>query len=67
MVISLNRKCKIISEPIVIKAREVQGVDKYKYLGVIINNNLKFDKHVQSAEKRLKPRLYCLRKLNGQH
>ena len=55
MVIDFSRKCKVSSAPITIKGSEVERVEEYKYLGVIIDNNLKFNKHVQRVEKRLKP------------
>ena len=65
MIIDICSKCKISLAPITIKGSEVERVEEYTYLGVIIDNNLKFGKEIHSVEKRLKPRLYCLRKLNS--
>ncbi|KAJ8047183.1 hypothetical protein HOLleu_06114 [Holothuria leucospilota] len=65
MIIDFRTKHKVIPEPVLINDSIVERVTEYKYLGVVIDNDLKWHEHVAYVEKRLKPRLYCLRKLNS--
>ena len=51
--------------PVFIKGTAVERVDKYKYLGVVLNNKLTWDDHVDVLVKKLNSRLYCLRKLSN--
>ena len=43
----------------------VERVSDYKYLGVVMDDKLNWSEHIAYLETRLKPRLYCLRKLNS--
>ena len=65
MIIDFRSKHKVIPDPVLIKDCVVERVTEYKYLGVVIDNDLKWHEHVAYVEKRLKPRLYCLRKLKS--
>ena len=46
-----------------IKGSEIERVDTYVYLGVILNNSLTWGDHVDMLIKKLNSRLYCLRKM----
>ena len=50
-------------ENTIICDQPVEFVSSYKYLGTIIDNNLKFDVNTDMLCKRGQQRLYCLRKL----
>ncbi|PIK44758.1 hypothetical protein BSL78_18363 [Apostichopus japonicus] len=63
LIIDLRRANKIVPEPVVIDSKTVDRVTEYKYLGVVMDDQLKWDAHVEYVAKRLKPRMYCLRKL----
>ena len=41
----------------------VEIVDEYKYLGITIDNRLKWDRHCSVTYTKCQLRLYCLRKL----
>ena len=41
---------------------KVEVVDEYKYLGTIIDNRLRWDRHCSATYKKCQQRLYCLRK-----
>lgn len=49
--------------PLSIKGQEIEAVSSYKYLGITIQDNLKWDKHVHIQCKRASARIYHLRKL----
>ena len=49
--------------PIIIKDQAVSQVRSYKYLGVTIDDQLKWDKHASNVFKKANKRLYFLRKL----
>ncbi|PIK33981.1 hypothetical protein BSL78_29198 [Apostichopus japonicus] len=63
LIIDFRRANKIVPEPVVIDSKTVDRVTEYKYLGVVMDDQLKWDAHVEYVAKRLKPRMYCLRKL----
>ncbi len=42
----------------------MEWVSSYKYLGLIIDNKLCFDTHVESVCKKSQQRLHCIRRLN---
>ncbi|KAG1663833.1 Patj [Nymphon striatum] len=48
---------------VIIKNLQVERTSTYKYLGVIFNNKLKWDDHVDKILKKLNSRLYCLYKM----
>ena len=50
-------------DPILINDSEVQRTNNYKYLGVVIDDNLMWHDHINHLYKKLNPRLFCLRKL----
>lgn len=58
------RKNSVLLPPVIIKGSEVERISSYKYLGVVINNNLTWDDHVDVIVKKLHSRLHCLRKLS---
>ena len=49
----------------VIHEDKVEVVDEYKYLGTIIDNRLRWDRHCSATYKMCQQRLYCLRKLRS--
>ena len=61
MIISF-RKSKPCPALTSIKGAEIELVDSYKYLGVVVDNKLCFDAHVASTTKKVQQRLYFLRK-----
>ena len=46
-----------------LNGKELQHVDHYKYLGVILDRNLNFKLHIESILKILKYKIYVLAKL----
>ena len=50
--------------PFVIKNCTVERVDSYKYLGVHIDNELKWNVHIDNLIKKVNVRMYCMRKLH---
>ncbi|PIK41222.1 hypothetical protein BSL78_21929 [Apostichopus japonicus] len=50
--------------PVVIKDLAVNRVSSYKYLGVVLDDQLNWHDHIDYLVRRINPRLYCLRKLN---
>ena len=55
-----------MKKPIPINNANVEIVSSYKYLGVVIQNNLKWDLHVSTQLKKANKRMYhvrCLRKM----
>ena len=60
----VNQNTKI---PVVIDDTDVTFVEEYKYLGVTIQNDLKWDVHINNQVKKANKRMYhvrCLRNLN---
>ena len=51
---------------IIINNTSVKQVSSYKYLGVIIKNNLKWNKHVTAQVKKADQRMYHVRHLRKQ-
>ena len=61
------RKGKHPKTPIIINNNTVDVVTSYKYLGVTIQENLKWDTHIANQVKKASKRMYhvrCLRKLH---
>ena len=59
------RKNKFSVNPIKIQDQEVEIVDTYKYLGVVIDNRLNWAPHVDKVLKKTQSRLFFLRKLRS--
>ena len=47
----------------VIKENDVERVETFKYLGIVLDYKLTWKQKTDSIVKKTKPRLYCLRKL----
>ena len=47
----------------VIKENDVERVETFKYLGIVLDYKLTWKQNTDSIEKKTKPLLYCLRKL----
>ena len=58
-----NRKKPNHKEPILINNIPVSLVPSYKYLGVTIQNNLKWDEHISAQVKKADNRMYFVRRL----
>lgn len=58
----LNRKNESIN--LVINGNRIQIVDTVKYLGVIVDCNLKFEGHIEKIKTRINQRTALLRRLN---
>ena len=59
------RKFPSIPVPISIKGVEIERVDSYKYLGIVIDKDLSFGPHVDTVTKKMQQRLFFLRKMNS--
>lgn len=46
-----------------IKGESIQSVDEYKYLGVVFDHKLRWDKWTETVNKKGQQRLYFLRKM----
>ena len=55
------------SQPVDIKGSDVEIVETYTYLGIVLNNTLSWGDHVDFIVKQLNSPMYCLRKLNSFH
>ena len=51
--------------PITINSEIVERVEKYKYLGIILDNQLKFDSNVLNTYKKCHYRIDCLQRLRN--
>ncbi len=51
-------------QPTSVKGQMVEWASSYKYLGLIIDNKLRFDTHVKAVCKKGQQRLHCLRRLS---
>ena len=54
---------KELLNPIQINDQSVNQIESYKYLGVTIDNKLKWDEHALNTFKKANKRVYFLRKL----
>ena len=57
------RKIQNDKAPIIINNTSVKQVPSYKYLGVIIQNNLKRNEHVTAQVKKADQSMYHVRRL----
>ena len=57
------RKSKALPDPIIINDHTVEHVSTYKYLGVMLNNDLSWSNNTDYIISKLNSHLYCLRKL----
>ena len=57
------RKSKALPDPIIINDHTVERVCTYKYLGVMLNNDLSWSNNTDYIMSKLNSCLYCLRKL----
>ena len=62
MVIDFCKQTKV-PDLIVIKEKDVERVDTFKYPSIVLDNKLMWKQNTDSIVKKTKPRLYCLRKL----
>ena len=51
--------------PTIMKGANIDIVDSYKYLGIIMDNKLSFEPHVDATCKKVQQRLFFLRKMNS--
>lgn len=58
------RRVKGQPREVVIKENPVEQVSSYKYLGVVIDDQLAWHEHIDYLVKRVNPRLYCLRRMS---
>ena len=59
------RKLPRAVSPITIDGEIVERVEKYKYLGIILDKKLKFDCNVLNINKKCHYRIYCLQRLRN--
>ena len=59
------RKNQRRPKPVYIKGEAVEGVDTYKYLGVIFDSKLNWKENINSVLKKVNSRMYCMRKLRS--
>ena len=60
------RKNQNTKEPAIINSTSVALVQSYKYLNVTIQENLKWNEHVEVQEKKANKRMYYVRRLKKQ-
>ena len=61
------RHNKNLKDPVKINGNIVDSVNSYKYLGCIIQDNFKWDKHIEMQTKKCNKRQFLLRRLNELH
>ena len=57
------RKTEVDRSPVVIDGKDVDAVEEYKYLGLVMDNSLTFSGHVEQQIKKVNRRLYFTRSL----
>ena len=65
MIIDLRRTQTCSTLPTYIKGSQIEFTDQYKYLGTVIDNQLKFDVNSQAVCRKGQQHLYFLRKPNS--
>ena len=58
----LGRKNQRCPKPVYIK-RAVEGVDTYKYSGVVFDSKLNWKENINTVLKKVNSRMYCMRQL----
>ena len=58
------RKNKVNPPLLKIKGEEVERVNSYKYLGILLTNTLSWDDHINMLNRKCQQRMYFLRKLH---
>ena len=53
--------------PVVINGTVIEQVDSYKYLGVVIDNKLRWEEQATAVSKKINKRMFFLRKLSSFH
>ena len=64
MVVDFRKNPPLVPE-LIIDDVAVERVDKYRYLGTVLDNNLTFDRNVDTIHKKCQSRIYCLQKLRN--
>ena len=59
------RRNRTVNSPIVINGEPVEQIDSFKYLGVMLDENISFTKHVTAVQKKSQQRLHVLRQLRA--
>ena len=59
------RRDYTVPDQVVIKNTKVERVQNYKYLGITIDNQLKWTENTDTVVKKVNSRLYCLKKLRS--
>jgi hypothetical protein len=57
------RKTEVVKQPVVIDGTDIDKVEQYKYLGLLLDNSLSFSGHVEQQIKKVNRRMYCTRSL----
>ena len=63
MMLSLKQPPAV--SPITMDGEIVERVERYKYLGIILNNKLTFDSNVLNMYRKYHYRIYCLQRLRN--
>ncbi|KAK0135828.1 putative RNA-directed DNA polymerase from transposon X-element [Merluccius polli] len=63
MSIDFRKDKSITCSPTTISGQPIQSVTEYKYLGVVLDNKLKWEQHTEVIQKKGQQRLYFLKKL----
>ena len=59
------RKKKVVLSPVIIKGAEDEWLETYKYLGIVLDNALRWKENTDAIIKRADSCLYCLRTLRS--
>ena len=65
LVIDFRKKKNVPISPVQMKGVDIEMVDTYKYLGVIIDSKLSWSSHIDKVFKKSQSRLFFLRKLKS--
>ena len=59
------RKAPTVIPDLFIDGVKVERVTEYKYLEIVLDNKLNFNKNADFIHKRCQPRIFCLQKLRS--
>ena len=59
------RKNNFPLSPVIIKGAEVEWLETYQYLGIVLDNALRWNENTDAILRRAHGRLYCVRKLRS--